>query len=158
MKFLPKEITIAIVLGFFIGIIITYGIWNTNRALKQKHQVVSPLSNDAPTGASPSSATESANIKPTPSNSNLTLSQPEPHTLVNTQTTTISGFAHTDSTIVIYAEKNYQIIYPDSKGQFNAEVSLDPGTNHISVVAITSTGQQYKLDRTVVYSTTELEP
>ena len=48
-----KEIVIAICVGFVIGLIITFGIYTANRALKQKSQPAAELSKTEVSSSSP---------------------------------------------------------------------------------------------------------
>ena len=153
MKFPLKELIIAIIFGFIIGLIITYGIWTANQVIKQKEQSLSPV----PTKALPLSETKLSQKTTDNNEFKLNLAQPEVHTLSNAENLIVSGTTQAFANVLIYAEQDHQILVANEQGQFSTEIKLIQGINYLTVTAINDTGQQASLDRTVIYSTTEIE-
>jgi len=141
-----KEIIIAIAVGFIIGLIITFGIYTANRALKQKSQPAAEL----PSVETPPAPTS----PPAPS---LEITEPENNLVVKTDEITVSGKTDAKTTIAILAEDFEDLLLADEEGIFSSEVPLTGGANEIRIVAINKSGEKEEKVITIVYTTAKIE-
>jgi hypothetical protein len=144
-----KEVIFAIILGFALGLIITLGIWQANKAIKNQQiqntntgESVLPTQTDNPTN------------KVVPFS--LTIVKPEDESLSSTATTTVSGSTEPGTQIVVIGEKSEEIIEADENGVFSTEIGLVSGTNEITVTAYSNNGDEATKSILVVYSTSEI--
>lgn len=140
-----KEVLIAIIIGFALGLVITFGIWTTNQALKK-------------------SATEKPTpveevVSPTPileEKFSLVLHSPENNSISVEETIEVSGETAPSAIIVILYQEGEKILEADEKGEFSTEVALAGGSNEITVSAYNQEGDEISQTLTVVYSTAEI--
>ncbi|MFZ5366264.1 MAG: hypothetical protein ACOZBZ_03125 [Patescibacteria group bacterium] len=140
-----KEVLVAILVGFALGLVITFGIWSANKALTSKKAPIVPEEVTAPT----------VEVTPTPSFS-LAISKPEDESIASTEKITISGTTEPGAFVVVIAEKGEEILETDEKGIFTGEVSLVSGTNEITVTAFSENGEEVSKTLNIVYSTAEI--
>lgn len=141
-----KEVVIAICVGFVIGLIITFGIYTANRALKQKSQPIAELPK---VDALPSPTVVSGPL--------LEISEPENNLVVKKNKITVSGKTDPKITLAILAEDYEDILLSDEEGVFSSEVPLTGGANEIKVVAINKNGEKEEKVITIVYTTAKIE-
>ena len=144
-----KEVIIAVVLGFALGLIITIGIWSANKAMKTQEETTDI------DGIQPTVTTSLGNPDSTKTGLSLAISKPEDETIINTEKTTVSGTTEPNTQIAIITETGEYILESDEKGIFAQEISLASGTNEIMVTAFTDTGEEISKTINVVYSTSE---
>lgn len=152
MKFLSKELFIAILLGFVVGLIVTYGIWTANQAIQQKENSISPVPTDIPDLAAvdvPELSSEDSDLR-------LKIAQPDANTLTNLDNLVVTGITDGNANVLVFGEKDWELVVADDQGQFSANIALISGINYIKVTVINDQGQQLSANRTVVYSTTEI--
>ncbi len=142
---MKKEVVFAIVIGFTIGLIITFGVYTAQKALKEKGAAASP------------SPTPQLEASPAPSHT-LSISSPEDEDLVSTDHVDVTGTTTPNSIITIVAEKDQLITYADAAGKFSASVPLIGGANQITLTALSDTGAKASQELTLVYSTATIEP
>ena len=138
-----KEVIIAILIGFGLGLIITFGIWTANKALKE-----TPSEGEE----APSPAVE---ISPVPAFS-LIISQPEDNSISSEEEIAVSGSTMPEAVIVILYEEGEKILEADEDGNFETEITLMGGSNEVKVSAYDSEGSEASQTLTVVYSTAEI--
>jgi hypothetical protein len=143
---MKKEVLIAIVIGFALGLLITFGIWTANKALKTQSETPIEEVKTEP-AAEPTS---------TPTGFSLSILSPEDEALIDTSKTEIKGLSVADAIIVIAAEKEEKIIEADENGSFATEISLIRGINEITVTAFNPEGEKTSQTLNVVYSTAEI--
>jgi len=140
---MQKEVLLAIFVGFLIGLLLTFGIWKANQAIK---------STGIPT---PSIIQEEESvpeiIKPT-----LSILSPPNELLTKEGKITLKGSYAPDSLIAIIYEKGEKIINTDEKGAFETELNLILGENQIEIYAFTKEGEEAQQILTIVYSTVEI--
>jgi len=142
-----KEILIATIAGIIIGLLVAFGSWRANLALKEK---------------SPDHAGQdlSANSKekPNPTNSQksedltITLTDVEDYDVLTDSKLKISGITKPNSLVAFSAEKEDFILKSASDGSFEQEIELISGVNQILLSAFSSQGEQTEKRLTVVYS------
>ncbi len=137
---MKKEVLLAIVIGFGIGLLITFGIYTARTALQQKQAQTSP-SPVAQTSPEPSAA------------ATLTINEPKPDTLTDTDTVTVSGSAIAESTITITTQDSQKIVVADRLGKFSSSVELSGGANDIQITSFAPDGTKSETSITIVYST-----
>lgn len=135
---------IAILVGFALGLVITFGIWSANKALTSKKPP-----------AAPEEVVPTEEITPTPAFS-LSISKPEDESVSNAEKITVSGTTEPEAYVVIIGEKGEEILEADEKGIFSTEVSLVSGTNEITISAFSENGDEVSKTLNVVYSTAEI--
>lgn len=142
---MKKEVGIAIILGIIAGLIITFGIYTANTAMNRRIQqnkalptpTVQPQEQSAP--------------------KTLILFSPEDNSLTDKDRLQISGTSARNAIVVIFVNDKETIASADEKGNFSADVELVGGSNVITIVATDALGNQEQEQRTVVFSTANLE-
>ena len=137
-----KEVLIAIIIGFGLGLLITFGIWTANKALKET----------APTTTVP---TEEAEITPTP-NLELLITSPEDNTISEEEMIEVSGQTIAKAIIAIIYPDGEKLLEADKDGNFSTEISLVGGDNQIKISAFNNEGDEVNKTLTVVYSTAKI--
>jgi hypothetical protein len=144
-----KEAVIAIGLGIAVGVVVAYGVWTANKALK-KAELISPT-------LSTGEQTEAGLIAtPTPV-TKLEIEEPKPDMLTDTSLVTIAGKAPAGSVVIISGEDSDQVVKATNEGVFSGEVELIKGVNDIMVAAIESNGNKQAQSLTITYSTANID-
>lgn len=143
---MKKEVLIAIVIGFALGLLITFGIWTANKAIMTKSE------------APPEEKEVEETVKPTPTPAGFSLNilSPDDEALIDTSKTELKGSSVAKAIIVIVSEKEEKIIEADENGSFATEVSLVRGINEITITAFNQEGEKTSKTLNVVYSTAEI--
>jgi hypothetical protein len=147
---MKKEVFLAVLVGFGLGLVITFGIWTANKNLK-------PSSPSAAQTISPSPAV------PTPAQNQATSAIPliittpdQDEMLVNSNQLTLSGKTQPGSTVSVIHETGQQILVADSAGIFSLDLTLEGGYNRISVRAFDTNGNFAAKDLLITYSSTKI--
>jgi hypothetical protein len=141
-----KEVLIAIAIGFLVGILIAYGVYTANRAVKQTE---TQTKNSILSSAAPSPITQNEFM--------LNINEPENNLVFNTPQATISGQTEPEATVAIISEEQEELITADSQGFFSSSINLISGVNEIKVITIKKTGEQQEKILNLVYSKAEIE-
>ncbi|OGV89963.1 hypothetical protein A2Z41_02950 [Microgenomates group bacterium RBG_19FT_COMBO_39_10] len=140
-----KEVLIAIIIGFGLGLIITFGIWTANKALKET----------APTTTAP--AEEKVETKPTPAPTlELTIVSPKNNTISDQELIEVSGQTIPQAIVAITYPEGEKLLEADEDGSFSTEISLIGGDNQIKISAFNDEGDEATESLTIVYSTAEI--
>lgn len=139
-----KEVLIAIIIGFGLGLVITFGIWTANRALKKAPSVPGPTEEVATT---PTSA---------PQEFSLMITSPEDESISDKEKIEVAGKTAPGVTVVILYQEGEKIIQADSQGNFSSEITLVGGANQIEITAYDQDGNEVSKTINVVYSTAEI--
>jgi len=146
---MKKEILIAIIIGFVLGLVITFGIWTANKSLKE-----------GTTSNQQTGVTENENITPVPTQVEeklpLTIISPENNALLNQEKLEIVGKTSPKAVVAISYEEGEKIIEADEKGDFKGEITLVGGSNKINVSAFDSQGNEASKSLNLVFSTAEI--
>jgi hypothetical protein len=135
-----KEVLFAILAGTVIGVVIAFGVWRANSALKVKDSKP----------PSPTTAPESE----TPQQEfGITLAKPEELDVITQTPLTLSGITKPDVWITISGEDEDYITKSDEPGAFELNVELIGGVNQILITAFDDDGKAVEETLTVVYST-----
>jgi len=147
---MKKEVLIAIIIGFGLGLVITFGVWRANKVLKE----VAPKQQSPPSQVQEEEKTPS----PTPPSSQLSLviTSPEDNSIINKEKIVVSGKTSSEATVVITYEEGEKIIQTDENGNFSSEITLVGGANEIIVSAYDEEGNEVTKTLNLVYSTAEI--
>lgn len=138
-------------LGFALGLVITFGIWSANRALKEKETAEI-------TEVTAEEDTQTPKITPiiTSTAFSLAVISPEDESLQNKDKIPLSGTTEPGSVVAILTENNEYIIEADGTGKFETEIPLVAGTNEITIIATNINGDEATKTINVVYTTVEI--
>ena len=142
-----KEVLLAIIIGFALGLVITFGIWTANRVMKEKKETSS---------VTPEVTME---VQPTPSPTtafNLEIISPEDESLLNEAEITLVGKTQPGAMVVVVSEQKEEIVEADKDGNFELQITLISGTNEISITAFSQEGEEVTKTLRLVYSKTEI--
>lgn len=146
---MKKEIGIAIIIGFILGLIITFGIWTANKSLKENASTQKEESTQT-------IALNQGNSPATEEKMTLKILSPENNALVNEAKIKITGKTLPKVNIVILGEESENILQADEQGQFTQEITLISGTNEIKISAFNEDGTEANVNLNLVYSKSEI--
>lgn len=145
-----KEVLVAILLGFGIGLVVTLGIFTARKALKAGGQ---------PEGQAESATPQAqAELSPTPAiekKHSLTVTSPNDGSVTATEKISLAGLTTAGSSVAISGGETDTVVVSDDKGQFSAEITLVGGDNEIRITSFSPAGEKSEAVVTVVYSTAE---
>jgi len=145
-----KEIFIAIIIGFGLGLAITYGIWKANRTLQSNNTqtIITPT---------PQVQRDSAlQNTPSPSGVILGIIDPVDNSIVKTENITLKGKTTPQAQVGILYGGGEKIVEADIDGNFTADITLSGGNNEITVTAFDKDGNQNRKIINVTYTTAEI--
>ena len=116
-----KEVLFAILSGIILGLILAFGIWRANVALRSK-TVGNQVSNSSQT-------------QKDESNIGLTLASPENFQVVTEGTISISGITKPNIWVGISSDVDDFLIKTDNDGGFSQKISLAEGVNEVLITA-----------------------
>lgn len=149
-----KEPLLAIIIGFIIGLVITFGIWTANKSLKQGQNPTTTTASPSPSGEP--NTTPSPHPTVSPSTSGLTITSPDNEAVFNTASAKLTGTAPAGSVIVLVGGPNEQILQADSTGQFSTEIDLESGYNLLTLTTYDSAGASTSKVLTLTYTTAKI--
>ncbi|PIU32986.1 hypothetical protein COY29_01255 [Candidatus Woesebacteria bacterium CG_4_10_14_0_2_um_filter_39_14] len=145
---MKKEILIAIIIGFILGLVITFGIWTANKSLQENSKTQkTEVSETQPV------VTE---ISPEEGQIPLIISSPENNALVNQEKIEIIGQTTAQATVIILYEEGEEVFQADEKGEFSQEITLVGGANEIKITAFDAEGNEANKNLNLVYSSVEI--
>lgn len=141
-----KEVLIAILIGFGIGLIITFGVITARSAINQNQEkIVGSVTPATGTVTSPEKSVHK-----------ITLSQPENKSIVNTEKIKVSGITTPLSAVAVMAnDSGDAITMADETGRFYQEIALVGGANIVKIVSISPKGEKTESQTSVVYTTAD---
>jgi len=135
-----KEVLISILVGLFLGLVITYGFYtaklSTQTSEVTKKQDIELL---------PTSIPESSNSE------KLKITAPEDESITTVDKISLIGQTLQDSFVVISLLDQTQVIISDNAGNFNHEIQLKPGGNIILVKTLDENGAIFSASRSVFF-------
>lgn len=145
-KLMKKEILIAIVIGFALGLVITFGIWTANKSLKtatQKNKVAVAKPTITPS--------------PTPSEKiSLSIVSPQNNSISDKEKVEIVGQTSPSAVVAILYREGEKIVEADENGDFTTEITLVGGANEIQITAYDKDGNKANKTLNIVYSTAKI--
>jgi hypothetical protein len=151
-----KEITLAIVFGFILGLLIVGGIWWTNKAgweTTPKSQDLTQQQDSTPSENNSSSGADQASAESTIF---IDIDFPEEGAIVDQDEVKVSGQTSSEAVVVLIYPEGETIVTADDQGNFEATALLVGGANEIKVTAYDQQGNRAEALLTVVYSTAKL--
>ncbi len=141
---MQKEVLIAIIFGSLLWLLVAFGVWRANMSLSpdEPEEVISE-------DIQKKEIVES--IIP-----ELSIVSPEPNSVLNEPTVTISGLS-SNSKYAIAMTENAESVNMVQNGEFTFEVELEAGLNTIYIFGISDTGDVKSMNVPVIY-TTQLNP
>jgi hypothetical protein len=143
-----KEVLVAIIIGFGLGLVITFGIWTANKALKDAStdsmETPAPLEEEIETALIPTPTLE------------LLITSPENNTISEKETIEVVGQTAVKAIISIIYPDGEKLLEADEDGNFSTEISLVGGDNQIKISAFNNEGDEASKTLTVVYSTAKI--
>ncbi len=146
---MKKEILIAILIGFILGLIITFGIWTANKSLKDNQDEQSPKKTG---GVSVLTPEETEELKKQIS---LEITEPINNSISEEEEITIKGTTSPFAVVTVIYQESEKIIEADGQGSFETEISLVGGTNEIKISAFNQADNTMSKILNVIYSTAE---
>ena len=144
---MKKEVVIAIVLGFSLGLIITFGIWTANRVIEEKPAMApSPITSLEP----------EETPTPTPQPTGLKIDQPQNDFISSQEEIVLAGLTFPEAVVIVFYEKGEKILEVDDRGNFETILELAEGANKIVVKSFNQSGQENEITLNVIYSTAEI--
>lgn len=144
---MKKEVLIAVVSGLVLGLIITFGVYTTNRSLEQQRQ---KKASEQETSNQPATSSSTVNKK-------LSIISHENYDLVNQSEIILTGIAWPGAVIAIITEGDEFLILGDDQGNFTINLKLIKGFNEIKVIATDETKETQQQDLVITYSTHEIK-
>lgn len=145
-----KEVIIAIIIGFALGLVITFGVWTANRAIKetapQKEEFAGQEAEVEEATPTPTTVTELF----------LTINSPENNSISDQEQIKVKGETKPQAVVVVIYQEGEKILEADENGDFETEISLTGGANEIEISAHDQEGNEANQILTVVYSTAEI--
>ncbi|MDQ5951263.1 MAG: hypothetical protein QG639_540 [Patescibacteria group bacterium] len=140
MKYpMKKEVLIAILIGFGLGLTITYGIYRLRTALEDQPQTIADIVN-------------STNTPVPEAQSMIALLTPEDGAIQTETSTTIAGSTVANSMVVLIVNDADYIQQSDESGNFSFPVELKAGSNVITAYVLNENGEVMTKEKTVVVS------
>ena len=133
-----KEVLFAILAGITLGLILAFGVWRANLALRSKN--------------SPDSS-QNENKETSQSTFGMTLGTPADFEVVSENPLTISGVTQPNLLVAITSPEEDFVITSGSEGEFSQEVELIEGVNEILITAFDEGGTKIEKRVYVAYST-----
>jgi hypothetical protein len=132
-----KEIIFAILAGITFGLIIAFGVWRANVALR-------------PDGASTTAPEETTADAQT--DFGITIAKPQDYQVITAPSTTLTGISKPNIWIVVSVEEEDYVEKTDESGEFAIEIDVIGGVNEIIVTAFDTDGTKSQEKLTLVYS------
>jgi len=134
-----KEILLAVLIGIGLGLLITFGVYQSRQSVKnvQNNQAQDLIKSDM-------SDEQGEN------NSQLALTSPEDELLTDNKRLIVSGATGANNFVVVFVNNVETITHADESGNFSIEVTLNDGANIIVVQSINEDGQACQVERSVV--------
>ncbi|MEX0895949.1 MAG: hypothetical protein WDZ94_03345 [Patescibacteria group bacterium] len=135
---MKKEVLIAVLIGFGLGLLITYGLYRMRAAIIGQDQAteIDQLTREEPEDEEVSSV--------------LALHSPEDGTVQTETSTRITGTTLPDTFVVLFINEVDIIVNTDETGNFSHEAELEPGTNVITAHVVNAEGETFTTQRVVI--------
>ena len=133
-----KEVLFAILAGVTLGLILAFGVWRANLALRSK---------DSPP-EEPSEETQ-----PQEATFGITLAAPNDFEVVSQSPFLISGITKPELFVAISGVEEDFVVKSDVEGEFKQEITLIEGVNEITITAFDADGVTIEKRLLIAYST-----
>lgn len=147
-----KEFLLAIIIGAILGLGITGGymtMQHKSEPPKEKPIIVEPT-------LIPTISDNNSTINQTKKSEEITITSPEPDSLLSSEKTSIVGIGPKNSNIIIVTPSNSFIGKSDDNGNFQIPITLDSGLNVIKITSIDQENNQKDISINITYSTAKI--
>ena len=145
---MKKEVFLAIFIGSLIGLVMGFGFYKANRAVKERAQNSSTEEDTtAKNSLTPNSQTEKWELK---------ISYPENNQVFFDNVATISGQTAKKSPVIILGEKDEYTTESDINGYFSQSVELIKGINDIRITSVYNFEESQEKTLSLVYTSEDL--
>lgn len=139
---MKKEVLIAIIAGFSLGLIITFGIHTAQKSVKNR---------------TTNAVDTKDNTGTTPNQSHIIeVVSPRPNSVIDKDVVSVSGSTSPGSLLAIIATAGTSAVTADDNGQFSTKVDLDAGPNTLIIKSYSPIGQEAEITIDVAHSTADL--
>lgn len=139
---MKKEVLIAIIVGFTLGLIITFGIYRAQKSLQKDTSEV----------ASDNTQPQVEEHEPA-----LIIVQPTQGTIANQDQITVAGTTTPLTPVTVVSLAAQSATVSDEVGNFSALIELEAGANTLIVTSYDADGNSLTEQVTVVFSTADLD-
>lgn len=147
-----KELILAIIIGAILGLGITGGymtMQHKSEPTKEKSVITEPtLVPTIPNGNSTTKETKALE--------EITITSPEPDSLLSSEKTSITGISPKNSHIIIVTPTNSFVGKSNDQGNFQIPITLDSGLNIIKITSIDQENTQKDTSINITYSTAKI--
>jgi hypothetical protein len=140
---MKKEVLVAIIIGFSLGLIVMIGVHTARKSLSKQAAV------------SPAGDSDQA-LALEQSGSLIEILSPLPNQIIEVETVSVRGTALADSMVAIITTNDEAVAMTDSQGNFEADLKLVTGRNVINVIAYDDTGQEMSTNVIIVQANKNL--
>ena len=148
-----KELILAIIIGAILGLGVTGGymtMQHKSETPKEKSVITEPT-------LIPTIPDNNSNTKEISKTSEeITITSPEPDSLLSSEKTSIIGISPKNSNIIIVTPTSSFIGKSDDKGNFQIPITLDSGLNLIKITSIDQENNQKDISINITYSTAKI--
>lgn len=138
---MKKEVLLAIIVGFSLGLVITYGIYRAQQSIQN---VVSDNQNQQ----SDDSSDKMSHV--------LTVTQPNDGDIVDDDQLTVAGVTTPNALVAVMTRDDQAVVSADKFGNFTSQVEVSAGANELLVSSYDKDGNQASTEIAVVFSTVDL--
>ena len=147
-----KEVLIAIIFGFTLGLLIVGGIWWSGQ-IAQKPSKTSVSENQPEDLVEPEDLEDGQDEE---SAVFLEISYPEEGAIIDSDEVKVAGETIPAAVVVLIYPEGETIVTADDEGKFEGTVGLSGGANEIKITAYDYQGNKEEALLTIVYSTAKL--
>lgn len=133
---MKKEMFIAVLIGFLLGLAITFGVYRMQVSKKKAVML------DVPTQADPVSTPDTTAL--------LVIHSPEDGAIQTEKEVTITGTAVPGSHVVLFVNDADYVRTSDDAGNFSFAVTLADGPNILTITMVDQTGNSVTRQRSIV--------
>lgn len=143
-----KELILAIIFGGLIG----FGATGTYIAFKKKP---APIVNNSQIETN---VTPSVSVAPTlaPTKNNLNIFQPQDESVVSDSKLVLKGQTDNYAIVIITTPDNSYSTTADSSGNFDTNINLAPGINHLKITSISQSDIENNSELFITYTTAKI--
>src|SRR4030042_2801349 len=136
-----KEYLFAIIFGSIFGLVIAFGIWRANSAIKLKTSQISTSDN------------QEDKVVQNNNELGLVLIKPKDKDVISESPIKLSGITKPKATVVVSLPDQDYIFSTDEDGSFEQEIELSGGVNQIIIKSYDENGNSKENLIKLVYST-----
>jgi hypothetical protein len=139
---MKREVLFAIIVGFSLGLVITFGIYRAQKSIQNATQ---------------DNNEEQETEVEIASDHVLTITQPNDGEIVDTDILSVSGVTTAGSLVSVVTNDDQVAVEADEFGNFSAQVEVSAGANEVIVSSFDKAGNQISKTLTVVFSTVDFD-